>query len=452
MRPDVVVLLLPLLRQHARLQQARELLGVQQLVPHLAVERLGVPVLPWRPRLDVQRLQARPGHPRPDPLGDELRAVVRPDVHRRSPFLHHRGQHRAHRLGRHATPDLQRQAFPRVLVHQREPLQGPAVRRPVVQEVPRPDMVLVLRRSPHAAVRAAAQPSFFPLFPGHFQPLLPPEPVHPLAVDAPALATQQGPDPSISVARMPLDQLQHPGHQPGVLLLDLGRPPLRRARLPQHPAGAALGHAKALAEEAYGLPALVGRHHFFWATSWSICLSRARSATRRFRRAFSASSSLRRLASSALSPPYWLRQRWSVCLLTPSFWQIWATVSPWARSASAWRSLGMTSSAVCRFLVRLPAPQGLRDSHTTWTSFWGADHGRNLLRGRLERRGLGLSAALGAVALTREALARPLPPGLAAATVHAALLPAGQAIGGAAAALARGALGPSAAAKCGVAA
>jgi RNA polymerase sigma factor (sigma-70 family) len=75
--------------------------------------------------------------------------------------------------------------------------------------------------------------------------------------------------------------------------------------------------------------------------------------------------------------------------------------------------------------------------------------GRNLLRGRLERRGLGLSAALGAVALTREALARPLPPGLAAATVHTALLPAGKAIGGAAAALARGALGPSAAAKCG---
>jgi hypothetical protein len=25
-------------------------------------------------------------------------------------------------------------------------------------------------------------------------------------------------------------------------------------------------------------------------------------------------------------------------------------------------------------MVRLPAPQGLRDSHTTWTSFWGADH------------------------------------------------------------------------------
>src|SRR5262249_19857630 len=51
-----------------------------------------------------------------------------------------------------------------------------------------------------------------------------------------------------------------------------------------------------------------------------------------------------------------------------------ATERPWERSASAWRNLAMTSSAVWRFMDRLLAPQGLRDSHTTWTSFWGADH------------------------------------------------------------------------------
>jgi hypothetical protein len=27
-------------------------------------------------------------------------------------------------------------------------------------------------------------------------------------------------------------------------------------------------------------------------------------------------------------------------------------------------------------MVGLPAPQGLRDSHTTWTSFWGAHQQR----------------------------------------------------------------------------
>jgi RNA polymerase sigma factor (sigma-70 family) len=62
--------------------------------------------------------------------------------------------------------------------------------------------------------------------------------------------------------------------------------------------------------------------------------------------------------------------------------------------------------------------------------------GRELLRRRLERRGLGLAAALGAVALTGRALAAPL----AQAAVRAALPAAGEAAP-AAAALARGVLG-----------
>src|SRR5262249_7758991 len=250
----------------------------------------------------------------------------------------------------------------------------PAVARPVVQEVPGPDVVPVLRRPPHAAVGAAAQPPLLPLLPGHLEPLLPPEPPDALAVDPPALPPQQRPDPPVAVARVLPHQLQHVRHQPPLLLVALGLLPLGGARLPQHAAGAALRHPEGLLEVPRRLPPLAGGHHFFWATSWSICLSRASSATRRFSRAFSASSSLSLLASSCLRPPYWLRQRCRVCSLTPRRWQAWATLSPWAKSASAWRSLAMTSSAVCRFMVRLLAPQGLRDSHTTWTTFWGADH------------------------------------------------------------------------------
>src|SRR6266545_2103903 len=305
----MVVVPLPLPAQHPRLQQAAELLRVQQFVPHLAVERLRVPVLPRRPRLDVQCPQARAVHPRPDRLGDELRPVVRPDVRRHAALPHHPGQHRADRLGRHPPAHLQGQALPRVLVHQREPLQGTPVRSPVVEEIPRPDVVLVLRRPPYAAVDTRPQTPFLPLFPGDFQPLLPPEAVDALAVDPPALSP------------------------------------------------------------------LGGGQNFFCTTSWSICLSRANSATRRLRRAFSTSSSLRRLASSAFMPPYWLRQRCRVGSLTPSFWQTWASVRPWARSASACRSFRMTCSGVCRVIGSSPCPsRGVRDSHSTWTTFWGADH------------------------------------------------------------------------------
>src|SRR5262245_14894986 len=75
-RPDRVVLLLPLLAQHPRLQQAGELLALQQLIPQPAVERLGVAILPRCPRLDVQRPDARPRQPGPQRLGNQLRPVV----------------------------------------------------------------------------------------------------------------------------------------------------------------------------------------------------------------------------------------------------------------------------------------------------------------------------------------------------------------------------------------
>jgi hypothetical protein len=96
---------------------------------------------------------------------------------------------------------------------------------------------------------------------------------------------------------------QHSPYQPLFFCGGFGCLSLRRAGLPQDTAGATLRHAEGLLELTHGLATLLGRHHFFWATSWSIWLSRANSATRRFRRAFSACSSLRRLASSALSPP-----------------------------------------------------------------------------------------------------------------------------------------------------
>src|SRR5262249_23201943 len=155
----------------------------------------------------------------------------------------------------------------------------------------------------------------------------------------------QRPDAPVAEARVLPHQLQHPRHQPPFLLGGfLRRLPLRRALLPQHAAGAALGDVELLLEEAHRPPPLVGAQNLFCPPSWSICLSSASSATRRFSRAFSPSSSLSLLASSCLRPPYWLRQRCRVGSLTPRRWQTWATLSPWARSASAWRNLTMISS------------------------------------------------------------------------------------------------------------
>src|SRR5262249_3860510 len=195
-------------------------------------------------------------------------------------------------------------------------------------------------------------PRLLRLFAGLLRPWAPPAPGAALGAAGPPLPPQQGPDPPVAVARVLTHQFQHPRHQPPFLLGGCLRPlPLRRALLPQHATGAPFRGPESLLEEAHGLPPLRGRQNFFCTTSWSICLSRANSATRRFSRAFSASSSLSLLASSCLRPPYWLHQRWKVCSLTPRRWQTWARPAPWARSASAWRSLMMTSSAVCRFTI-----------------------------------------------------------------------------------------------------
>lgn len=79
--------------------------------------------------------------------------------------------------------------------------------------------------------------------------------------------------------------------------------------------------------------------------------------------------------------------------------------------------------------------------------------GRELLRRRLERRGLGLSAALAAVSLTGQAGAAALPAALAETTLQAVrTVAAGKIVPGTAAALARGVAGPIGQAKLRVAA
>src|SRR5690606_8226397 len=79
--------------------------------------------------------------------------------------------------------------------------------------------------------------------------------------------------------------------------------------------------------------------------------------------------------------PYWLRQRWNVCSLMPSFWQTCPIVCPAFSSASASRSLLMICSGVCRlpFIENLLGQHGRKDSHNNWTTFWGADHPRTRL-------------------------------------------------------------------------
>src|SRR3569833_2156943 len=74
--------------------------------------------------------------------------------------------------------------------------------------------------------------------------------------------------------------------------------------LADDPAGVALREAVLLSDALNGLPAPLGAYKFPAATSLSTCFSSERSATSRRRRAFSRSSSFRRLACSSCRPAY----------------------------------------------------------------------------------------------------------------------------------------------------
>ena len=79
---DGIVVTPPALDHDLSLLQRIEDLPVQEFVAQARVEALDVTVLPWAAGGDVGRLGTNGGNPLPYGLGDELGAVVRPDVRR----------------------------------------------------------------------------------------------------------------------------------------------------------------------------------------------------------------------------------------------------------------------------------------------------------------------------------------------------------------------------------
>src|SRR3984957_14664872 len=76
MRPMMVVVAPPTRGERLSGPHVLEDLGVEQLAPQPAVKTLRITILPRRPRLDVQRLDACSREEPADRSGDELRAVV----------------------------------------------------------------------------------------------------------------------------------------------------------------------------------------------------------------------------------------------------------------------------------------------------------------------------------------------------------------------------------------
>ncbi len=183
-----------------------------------------------------------------------------------------------------------------VLVHDGEDPHRAPLGGAVEDEVVGPDVVGPFGPPPHQ--RAVPEPEAAPLglFHGGPQAFLAPEPFDPLVVHAPAFLTQQGRDAAVAVAAEARGQGDDSRDQRRLIRGRPGHRALRRPRLASDLAGPPLGHG-VLVGEMGGRPAPLGRAQKFpAATSRNIALSNAWSATSRFRRLFSRSSSFSRFA------------------------------------------------------------------------------------------------------------------------------------------------------------
>lgn len=127
MRPRLVIVPPPLGAQDPCLQFGGKFLPVPELVPQPAVKGLAVGVLPRAPRGDVERLHTLRHEPSLQRPGDEHRAIVAPQVLRRTSLPDQSVHHLDDLLGPDLSGHVDRQTLPGVFVHHAQQLQSSAI-------------------------------------------------------------------------------------------------------------------------------------------------------------------------------------------------------------------------------------------------------------------------------------------------------------------------------------
>ena len=171
--------------------------------------------------------------------------------------------------------DNQRETFPRVLIHDRQDLQRPAIMGPLRHEVVRPDVVAVLRPAAEARAVREPQPPPLRLFLRHVQPLTSPEPCHALVIHSPAFPPQERRDPSIAIPSILRRQLDESRDQAGLSVGHASSMPVRRPRLPQDSTGPPFRDAQVVSDMVHRLAAAGRAQNVPEATSFKIRLSSA---------------------------------------------------------------------------------------------------------------------------------------------------------------------------------
>ena len=211
----------------------------------------------------------------PDEIRREFRTVVRADVGG-GPVSDEQVGERLEHVGCAEPPGHdQREAFPRVLIDDRQDLQRPSIVCAFCHEIVGPDVVAVLGATAEARAVGEPQASPFRLFLRDFQALASPESFHAFMIHSPALAPQERRDASIAVSPILRRQLDQPRDQAGLVVGHTAVVPLRRPRLRQHPTGPSFRDAQVVPDMVHRLASSGRAQNFPDATSFKIKLSSA---------------------------------------------------------------------------------------------------------------------------------------------------------------------------------
>src|SRR5690606_6510480 len=136
------------------------------------------------------------------------------------------------------------QAFPCELVDDVEHAELAPVMGAILDKVVAPDMIGILRPQSDAGSVVEPEPSFLRLLLWHFEPLLPPDPLHPFAVHLPAGVPQQGCDAPVAIAAVLESKRGDVGGQSRLVIRAHGDLALGGPMLAENPADPSLGQAQ----------------------------------------------------------------------------------------------------------------------------------------------------------------------------------------------------------------
>ena len=236
MRPDGIVVPSPSFDHDLCLFQRVEDLTIEQLITKLSVEAFAVAIFPGTAWFDVGGLGTHGGNPSPKCQGNELWAVVRPDMGGNASLDEEIAQRLDDLRGLQRPGHTDGNRFTCKLIDDAEHTECLSIVGAVRDEVVGPHMVGALRPQTDARSVVEPEPTPFGLFRWDFQPLTTPDALNTLPVHHPPRCPQKRRDPAVSVAAILAGKLDDVGCQSHFIVGRCRHPSLRGPMLSQSPA------------------------------------------------------------------------------------------------------------------------------------------------------------------------------------------------------------------------